>query len=168
MDSCFPQSTPQCYDLLLLFADASTFLLSATVPATQRSAYQLTLLAPPRLLFSGPTALCLLVPHCCSAACCPPPAHSPPPLATPPPVVTSLHYVAPLLFGWLLHFPATQPLHLLVPRRGLHHSSRLHLSSRPSSFVGCRVSQRLTPPILMRRLPPVVCDSTWLCLLLLL
>ena len=62
MDLFFPQSTPQSYVLLPFFAGAFASLFSAAVSVTHRAAYQLTLLAPPGLPFSGPSASCLLEP----------------------------------------------------------------------------------------------------------
>ncbi len=63
--------------------------------------------------------MCLLAPpHCAAASPCCPPAHSTPPLAMPPPLVRPLPRVVPLLFGWLSHFPAPQPLPLVAPLPG--------------------------------------------------
>jgi hypothetical protein len=114
---------------------------------------QLTLLAAPLLWH-----LCFLS----AGASCWPRGHSPLPLVVPPPLVTPLPCFAPLLFGWLLHFPA-QSLPLIVPPPGalasaIHHASTfrcvplvwlvvaLHSVSTPILLQLCLV---LRPPPLV-------------------
>ena len=158
----FPQSTPQSYVLLLLFGGASASLFSVAVSVTHRAAYQLTPLAPLGLPFSGISALCLLAPLRCATACCSP-AHSPPPLAAHPPAVTPLPCIAPVSFGWLLHFPAPQPLHHIMPPPGALASAIHHASTFCCTLLVWLVVAlpSASPPILLRCLLLLVRDSAW-------
>ena len=81
----------------------------------------------------------------------------------PLPLVTTLPRVAPLLFGWLSHFPVPQPLPLVAPLPGasasaIHYTSTFHHSR--SCSVGCGVVQRLNPHLVLTppgaRPPPLV------------
>ena len=112
-----------------------------------------------QLPFCGTSAFCLLAPPCCAAAFCCPLAHSPPPLAMPPPLVTTLPCVAPLLVGWLLLFPAPQPLPLVAPPPGasasvIHYASTFFFRRTPLVWLVVTLPSASTTISLQLRLVP--------------
>ena len=79
------------------------------------------------------------------------------PLAVPLPLVTALPCVAPLLFGWLLHFPAPQTLSLVAPLPGvsastIHYSSTFHRA--PLVWLVVALPSTSTPILSQLRLVP--------------
>ena len=131
-----------------------------------------------RLPFCGASAFCLLAPPRCAATSCCPPAYSPPPLAMPQPLVTTLPRVMPLSFGWLLHFPAPQPLPLVAPLPGpsasaIHYASTFHhaplvqlVVALPSASTPILLQLHLVPrpppfvdPLLVTAFGVVCCGS---------
>jgi hypothetical protein len=144
---------------------ASAPLLSASVSATHRATNSLHWRL--RLPFYGASSFCLHAPpRCAAVSCC---------VSTGAFISASCRASAfghtsasrclPLV--WLVvAFPSTSafPSHRASARRlGLRHSSRLHLSSRPSRSVGCPVAQRLNPHLVAT--PPGASASTSHCTL---
>ena len=116
--------------LLLFFAGATPSLLLPSLPPTMLPTHSVGASGSRSAVPLPFVCWCLLLvmppPRCAAASCCPQ-VRSPPPLAVPLPLGTPLSRVAPLLFGWLSHFPAPH-LPLVAPPPGAS-ASTIHYAS---------------------------------------